>query len=99
MSKTNTPMRYAIISLIDESREGLTPTQLHEALTPVYGDEKQCNLAEMDSQLMSLEICGLVEIVETHEKCDGIESSYRMTDYGRKRARKYIGKYMTEKRR
>lgn len=89
------PMRYCIIVQLIANKEGLTPTRMYELLLPIYGQEKQCSLEEMDRQLMSLKTVGLVEVVKTAEKEDGsIESTYRITRYGEERAKKYIGKYI-----
>lgn len=89
------PMRYNIIRQLIHKQDALTPAQLYEILISEYEGEKQCSEKEIDNQLMSLTLAGLVEMAEAFEAKDGtIESAYKITSYGEKRAKKYIGKYL-----
>lgn len=92
---TNIPMRYNIIIQLIKHPEGLNPAEILEILAPVYKGEKQCNEKEIDSHLMSLKGTGLTEITNTVERDDGVlESNYVITNYGKERAQKYIGKFL-----
>ena len=89
------PMRFNIIKHLIENEGGMTPKQLYNALSGIYKGEGQCTEEELDKQLMSLKIVCLAEVASSIEMEDGsLESTYRITDYGKKRARQHIGEYL-----
>lgn len=89
------PMRFNIIRYLIRNANGGTPKEIHDAIYPVYEGEGQCTELEIDEQLMSLKGVCLVEVVSTVEKDNGfLESIYKITSYGKARAKKHIGEYL-----
>ncbi|WP_010262403.1 hypothetical protein [Treponema primitia] len=89
MDESNIPMRYNIIRVLFHQEGGMTAQEIYKNFFNIYQGEIQCNINEIDKQLMSLTTVGILEVYE-----EAFVFKYRITEYGRKRADKNISKYL-----